>query len=241
MIALWVAADEADVESYLATLILPAYLAHLELAPFRYERQAGNRDGREPLVATYVGQGRREEYRLDPRGHALGLIRHLNPRIVTARVQLPQDDAGWFWPASNGSSPAMRVYFAPTSQVLGETRPCPAPEAAHISVSGRHAFVSRGVLDEYLLAWMRRLGIDGEKLAVDTGATSGSIEWTFGRCGGQLQLDDPATANDLLRFAGLLEVLEDVSGMVAAGWNQSGDVAYEIRPDGVYIQLAARE
>ncbi len=57
MLCLWAVIDEGDVEGYAATLTLPAYLAHLELAPFRFASQTANADGREPLVLTYVGRG----------------------------------------------------------------------------------------------------------------------------------------------------------------------------------------
>ena len=111
MISLWVVVRESDVEAYAATLLLPSYLAHLQLAPLRLAEQAPVRDGREPLVLTYLGDGRLEHYPLDPRQHALGLIRFL-ARASTPRIQLPQDDAAWLWPDPTHRL-AMRVYFWP--------------------------------------------------------------------------------------------------------------------------------
>jgi hypothetical protein len=86
MISLWAWVEPSDVAAYAASLLLPAYVSHLRLAPLTFASQAPNRDGREPLVLTYVGEGRLEEYRLDPKEHALGLIRLVAPGVVDARV-----------------------------------------------------------------------------------------------------------------------------------------------------------
>lgn len=110
MICLWVVARVSDVVAYAAMLLLPAYLAHLELAPFEILRQSPVRDGREPLVLAYLGEGRLEQFALDPHDHALGLIQFLAPGIDTSRVQLPQDDAAWLWPAPDDGR-SLRVHF----------------------------------------------------------------------------------------------------------------------------------
>lgn len=93
MISLWAWVGPSDVEAYAASLLLPAYMSHLGLAPFTFASQAPPRDGREPLVLTYVGDGRLEELPLEPKEHALGLIRLVAPGVDVARVQLPRDDA----------------------------------------------------------------------------------------------------------------------------------------------------
>jgi len=66
MISMWALVSAGDVEAYAGTLVLPRYLAHLRLAALCFAAQAANCDGREPLVLTYVGEGRREEFSLAP-------------------------------------------------------------------------------------------------------------------------------------------------------------------------------
>lgn len=237
MIALWVLASPHDVESYAATLILPSYLAHLELVPVQFSSQAAHRDGREPLLLTYRGAGRWEEYPLEPAVHALGLLRFLCPQIEADRVQLPQNDASWYWPAPDGEQ-AMRVYFAPTAGVLGQTYDRPQSQEAYVSVSRRHVFVGPAVLRRYLQAWLTHLGLSAEALVLECGAVSGGIDFQAGRVCGQLFVDEQTAAEDLLRFAGLAPALAEVQSLVGLDFGQdcrrSG-----AQPDGVYLPLAS--
>ena len=68
MLSLWANADEHAVEAYAGGLVLPEYLAHLRLDPFRFAAQPQSGDGQQPLVLRYVGEGRLEQFerRLPP-------------------------------------------------------------------------------------------------------------------------------------------------------------------------------
>ena len=81
MISVWAFVGQPDVEAYAGTLILPPYLSHLHLGAFEFSGQAENRDGREPLRLTYLGDGRLEEYPLFPEDHALAMICLVCPGI----------------------------------------------------------------------------------------------------------------------------------------------------------------
>lgn len=238
MISLWVVARESDVEAYAASLLLPCYLAHLQLAPFRVAQQAAIRDGREPLVLTYLGEGRLEHYALDPRPHALGLLGFLVPGIDTSRVQLPQDDAAWLWP-DPADSRAMRVYFSATAQVLNEALDEPVGQQAYVSVSQRLAFVGRPVLEKYLRAWLARLAIRHGDLTLALGAVSGAIEFQSGAVAGQMLVDDEVSSSDLLRFARLDRVLAGLP--VGLDPRPPRCEPYGVRADGVYMPLVGRE
>ena len=239
MISLWVVARESDIEAYAATLLLPSYLAHLQLAPLRFAEQAPVRDGREPLVLTYLGEGRLEQYGLDPREHALGLIRFLSPGIDTSRIQLPQDDAAWLWP-DPADCHAMRIYFSATAQVLNQSLDEPIGQQAYVSVSQQIAFVGRPVLDRYLRAWLGRLAIADDDLTLGLGAASGALEFQAGPVVGQMLVDDEVSSADLLRFAGLDRIVAELSGTVALDAAPPRCKPYGVRDDGVYLRLVTK-
>jgi hypothetical protein len=237
MIALWVFASPADVESYAATLLLPSYLAHLQLQGVQFSTQAVHRTGREPLVLQYRGAGRLEEYRLEPQPHALGLIRFLCPQAQSARLQLPQDDANWFWPPPGESQQTMRIYFSPAASVLGQSRDRPAASEAYVSVSRGHVFIGPDILQAYLDAWLRHLGLPVEPLELQCDSASGGIEFSTQRLGGQLFVDTVAMAEDLLRFAGLAPALADVEAVARLDLQQPHDGRCGVFPDGLYLPL----
>jgi hypothetical protein len=239
MISLWVVARESDVEAYAATLLLPSWLAHLELAPLRFAEQAPVCDGREPLVLTYVGEGRLERYGLDPREHALGLIRFLSPGVDSSRIQLPQDDAAWLWP-DPADPHAMRVYFSATSQVLNQSSDEPVGQQAYVSVSQKIAFVGRPVVQRYLRAWLGRLAIAPDGLALVLGGVSGALEFQAGPVAGQMLVDDEVSSADLLRFAGLDRILAELSDTVTLDPHPPRCEPYGVRDDGVYLRLVTK-
>jgi hypothetical protein len=240
MIALWVVVREVDVEAYAATLLLPSYLAHLELAPLDISRQSPVQEGREPLVLTYTGEGRLEQYALDSREHALGLIRFLCPGGDTSRLQIPQDDAVWLWPAP-GDGHALRVYFSATAQVLHRSLDAPVGQQAFVSVSRLTAFVGRGIVESYLRAWLAHLNITQDGLIVSLGKSSGEVEFQAGAVAGQLQVDDPVSAADLLRFAGLDRRLAELAELVELDFSPPAAESCGVRDDGVYLRLTPKQ
>ncbi len=239
MIALWVVARETDVAAYATTLLLPGYLAHLELAPLDISRQLPVRDGREPLLLTYRGEGRLEQFPLDPGEHALGLIRFLCPGVDTSRIQLPQDDAAWLWPAPDDGH-ALRVYFSSTAQVLHRSLDEPVGQQAYVSVSRLTAFVGRSIVERYLHAWLEHLNIATDGLVAGLGGPSGEVEFQAGAVAGQMLVDDPVSAADLLRFAGLDRRLEELADLVHLDFSQPPTDSYGVREDGVYLRLVPK-
>jgi hypothetical protein len=237
MIALWVFASPADVESYAATLLLPSYLAHLQLQDVQFSTQAVHRDGREALVLQYQGMGRLEEYRLQPPEHALALIRFLCPQVQAARLQLPQDDASWFWPPPGDPQQTMRIYFSPSASVLGQSRDRPPSSEAYVSVSRGHVFIGPQVVQAYLDAWLKHLGLPVEPLELQCGTPSGGVEFRTQRVGGHLFVDADAVAEDLLLFAGLAPALADVEAMARLDLQHPRDSRCGVFPDGVYLPL----
>ncbi len=241
MLSLWALIDEGEVEGYAATLVLPAYLAHLELRPFTFAAQAVNGDGREPLVLTYVGEGRLEEYRLRPKDHAMAMIRCVCPGIDASRIQLPQDDASWHWAPSAESGPKMRVYFAPTTQALNDYIGQPVAQDAYVSISRNHVFLGRPVVEAYVRAWLRRLGIDERAASFDFGTPSAGIDFLAGSIGGQMFLDDEVITRDLLRFTGLDAVLAQVGALARLDLDAAVREGSGVLADGIYVPLATED
>ena len=240
MISLWALVPESDVEAYAATLVLPAYLAHLSLEPFRFAAQCESCDGQEPLRMSYSGEGRLEECSLYPEEHALAMIRFVCPGIDASRIQLPRDDASWHWSRSAAADEKMRIYFAPTAEVLHGSVAAPPTEAAYVSVSRQHAFIGRPVVESYLQAWLSRLGVEGGELGCDFDTPSAEIEFTADAIGGQMSLDDGVVAEDLIRFARLDKALAHVSELVQIDLDAAGQDRCGVYEDGVYIALADR-
>jgi hypothetical protein len=240
MISLWALFRERDVETYAGTLVLPSYLAHLGLGPFGLAAQAPNRDGREPLVLTYLGEGRLEEYRLAPQDHALAMIRFACPGINPARVQLPQDDASWHWGSAGEAREVLRIYFAPTSRALGATLGRPIGQEGYVSVSRRLVFVGRPVVEAYVNAWLERLGIEPGEAKFEFGTPSSGIEFVAGSVGGQMFVDDRVTIEDLLRFAGLDKVMAQLGEFVALDLDSPAEEGCGVLEDGVYVRLAGQ-
>jgi hypothetical protein len=236
MISLWAWVEPSDVEAYAASLLLPDYMSHLHLAPVAFASQAPHRDGREPLVLTYVGEGRLEEFRLEPEEHALGLLRPPAPGVIDSRVQLPRDDASWSWSGSEGCGEKMRVCFAPTTAALGvRSRKAPSDQA-YLSVSRGHVFVGRALVEDYLRAWLEHLGLRADAVEVALVTPSGAVELSAGAIGGQMLLDD-VTIRDLLGFARLDAVLSQL-GEFAVLASPDASIAAATSPEGVYISLA---
>jgi hypothetical protein len=240
MFCLWALLDETDLEGYAATLVLPPYLAHLQLQPFRFASQVANSDGREPLVLTYVGEARLEEFRLGPKEHALAMIRSVCPGIDGSLVQLPQDDAAWHWSPTAESPGTMRVYFGPTQQALTDRIGRPVAQDAYVSVSRGQVFIGRPVAEAYVRAWLRRLGLDDSGASFDFGAPSAAIEFVSGPVGGQVFLDDEVSIRDLLQFAGLDAILAQLGQFVRLGLDAPHQNGSGVLADGIHIQLAAQ-
>jgi len=240
MISLWAILDEADVEAYAGSLVLPSYLSHLRLAPFRFRDQSENCDGQQPLKLTYCGEGRLEEFLLHPNGHVLDMIRFACPRIKTSKIRLPQDDAKWYWSPSADPPEPMRVYFEPTTRSLSGAEPLPPSPAAYVSVSRRHVFIGRSIVESYLKAWFESLGIDYSEARFEFDTPSGGIEFAASSFGGQMFLADDVIAGELIRYAGLQRPLSYVSDCVELDLEPAPQEKCGIHPNGVYIQLSQR-
>jgi hypothetical protein len=237
MIFLWANLTEADVAAYAASLVLPAYLSHLQLAPVRFDRQPKNSDGREPLVLTYVGRGRLEEYALLPRDHALPMIGSACPGIVASRIRVPEDDAHWVWNADCDGSP-MRIYFAPARPLLGPAALPVDDRQAYVSVSRGHVFIARPLVEAYVQAWLQRLGIRETVTRFDFPTPSGEVEFLAGGVGGQLTLDGLEQAQDLARFAGLGPALGEIREFAEPNLDAGDQARCGIFEDGVYFPLS---
>ena len=240
MISLWALLSEADVEAYVGSLVLPTYLSHLRLGPFKFSEQSTNSDGQEPLKLTYYGEGRLEEFLLRPSDHLLNMIRFACPRVKTSRIRLPQDDAKWHWNPSADPPGPMRIYFEPTTRLLCGSVALPTSPEAYVSVSRRHVFIGRSVVESYLKAWLESLGIDDAAIEFDFDTPSGGVEFVASGIGGQMFLSDDVVAKELIRSAGLQRPLAYVSDWVELDLESALQDKSAIREDGVYIELRER-
>ncbi len=166
------------------------------------------------------------------------MIQFVCPGVVTSRIRLPQDDASWHWAPGGELGRTMRVYFETAARTLRERLGHPVGQDAYVSVSRHHAFLGRPVVEAYLRAWLRRLGLDDSGATFDFGGPSAAIELSAGPVAGQLLLDDEAGTDDLLQFAGLDGVLAELGHFVRLDPEEPPQDGSGVFADGVYIQLA---
>jgi hypothetical protein len=238
MISMWALVGEDDLQEYAGTLVLPPYLSHLRLGPFRFAAQSENCDGEESLKLTYLAEGRLEEFLLHPKKHVLPLIQFVCPKIDASRIRLPRDDASWHWSRSADPPEKMRIYFAPTTCRLYGSAALPPSEEAYVSVSRSHVFIGRSIVKLYLEAWLDSLGIDDAVAEFDFGTPSSGVEFTAGAIGGQMFLSDEVMAEDLMRFAGLDQALSYVSSLVKLDLDSAPQDHCGVFEDGIYISLS---
>ncbi len=240
MLALWAILTEADIEAYAGTLVVPSYLAHLYLGPFRFAAQAANTDGRQSLMLTYLGEGRLEEYTLEPERHTRAMIRFVSPDLQEERIQLPKDDACWLWTNEESAEPCLRVYFAPIASALKTTLAEPIGQAAYVSVSRGHVFLGRSVVEAYVAAWLEHLGIK-PPATFEFGTPGAEIEFRAGSIGGHLVVDDRETVDDLLHFAGLDKVLKQLRPFVSLALSGGSAAERALQDDGLFLPLVRQD
>ena len=175
-----------------------------------------------------------------PEDHALGLVRFACPGICPARIRLPYDEVRWHWDPS-GQPAQMRAYFAPATARLEQAGPPPGAGEAHVSVSRSQAFVGRSVVRAYVTAWLAQLEIETAQTTLSMGTPSATIEFSAGRVGGQLLLDDAAAVADLLHFAGLEPALAQVAELVRLDLDSPAQDPCDVREEGIYLRLSPRE
>lgn len=247
MLTLWGLIEEADVEAYVSTLLLPPYMSHLTRSPFRFDRQPPNPDGLQPLVVTYIGEGRVEEYRIHPEKHAPGLLRTICPAMDLQSIRIEAAEPVWDWSPSYAAADgeddesdgvaAMRIHFEPVFSTLDRETPGTFdPEECYVSVSRKEMLIGRTVLGAYFAAWIDRISGENErKHAVsEFELIGGGLTFRDERLGGQFFLQDGPAFRELLRFSGLSRILDDVAGIVRLDLDESET---EIDLDGFRFRL----
>ncbi len=259
MISFWVTVCESDVESFCSTILLPEYMSHLRLAPFRFADQPYNADGRQALIATYVGEGRLEEFPIHAVKHAIGLLRFIVPEIEPTAVSVSSDGAIWAWDrgssdfppdvvgatpvdSASGGRAMLRLFFHPVAERLGVEFPPRFDSAcSYVSVSRRELFIGHEVIAQFFAAWIARFfgrpivafePVTLGSMPVESIPIAGGVALRYGRFGGELSLENDTVFADLLVFSGLERSLHGVRGQATINLDAS-----EIRSDARGITL----
>ncbi|MCL2349165.1 MAG: hypothetical protein FWC50_13000 [Planctomycetaceae bacterium] len=228
--------EEADISAYAGTLLLPSYMSHLRLTPFRFANQPRQKPGESNLVLTYIGPGRVEEIRLSPKENALELLCYTCRGLLRDKIKLPDHGGIWNVPvmtrnpcpgkpetpvvilpeeedvSDNDIVPLMRLFFQPVKAELGMTTPIPfAPDKAYFSISRKELFLHRDVIVAYFAAWFNELGLE-------TQSSSQEILCVPTSCGYEIStpfiavewaIEPDEIFQDVLRFAGLAPGLNE--------------------------------
>lgn len=250
MLTFWGLLTESEIDVYVASLLLPPYLSHLSRVPFRFDLQEDNVDGREPLLVTYLGEGRLEEYRLKPEEHAFGLLKSILPDLDASAIRF--SPSGPIWSRGPGRTistdsdsltniSGLRVFFETTFSGIDETdTPQFAPPEAYVSVSRQELFISRSTLARYLAAWMDRIAgknEDEEAIAKpELQLVGGGYSFQGLQLGGEFLLQNDIVFQDLLRFSGLSRALEEIRHLARLDM-EAGET--EISDDGIRLTLVS--
>ena len=221
MLSFWITVNESNVEAFCATLLLPDYMSHLRIAPFRFADQPHNGDGRQSLIITYTGPGRLEEFPVHAAKHAENLLQYVVPDIVSGEIRISEHDVVWSWSADEAS---MKLCFQPVAARLEAAFPPRFdPEDAYVSVSRREMHIGHPVLEAFVAAWFAKL-CGRQTVSFDTPSAgadpvgiemiAGGFSFRQGRFGGQMLIEDDMPLSDLILFAGLARPLESVRHQV---------------------------
>jgi len=177
----WGNIQESEISTFAGTLILPDYMSHLQLVPFRFASQPPDRNSDQSLVLTYTAPGRIEEFELEGKDHAIDLLCYTCTELKREQIKPPEKGALWSWPSAyhhelfgnqdqetenaekienNDKNKIMRVFFEPVEPVLGVSSPVPIPpEKAHLSISRKELFFHREVIIAYFCSRIASLGV----------------------------------------------------------------------------------
>ena len=174
MLTFWALLNKTDIEHYVHSLILPDYMSHLVMEPFRWRNQSRTPDGRTPLIIRYYGPGRIEEIPLSPEVHAERLLGVAKPGIELTKVRLPEDGVFWNWETSDlpegmavidaeepyddlegewdesdDPTARLRLFFFPKESLLKEELPVNVPSHdAYVSVTREEIFISQRMIQD---------------------------------------------------------------------------------------------
>jgi hypothetical protein len=246
MLTFWGNIEEADIAAYAATLILPSYMSHLQLSPFRFATQQSCNSGEQSLTLTYTGPGRIEQFELSARENALELLCHTCPGLQRNRVQLPTQGAIWLWPPpKSGKMPQsdrpfvtptstdditesganMRLFFRPVAETLAAAETPPQsfpPEKAYLSISRGEIFLHTDVITAYFRAWLEYLGMQEPPENVTCRATTCGFIAESPYLTIEATIEPNDIFQDMLQFAGLSRWFGELDGNIAPDLDAEG-------------------
>lgn len=215
MFLFWANIDEADVEGFAGTLLLPSYMSHLTLAPFRIIDQPHNFDGQQPFILTYTGRGRVEQLPVSPQKHALPLLQYAVPALHFDAIRISKKNAIWNWDAP---VPQFRIYFEPVfhSLQLGSQGDRFSPFQTYVSVSRKEMFIGTQILAAYFHAWMDRLmgktlfHLETQESSFSLDMSAGRVRFAMHNIGTEWSVEQDEVFYDLLEFSGLKSSLIEI-------------------------------
>lgn len=245
MLTFWGLLTEEDIDHYIGTVLLPSYMSHLKREPFRFDGPSSENNGCRTLRIQYYGDGRVEEYEIEPENHALKMLQSTGLSLNGESIRISREDPIWNWSSAYTRTAtddddtelseriSLRIYFEPTFEKLGiDATKAFDPRRCHVSVSRKEMFLGREVMQRYFAAWLERLGDEPGLPEMETGPGG----WTFHgiRLGGEFVLQENDIFRDLLCFSGLARTLRSVSDQVRLDLS---DAETEQDEDGIRFRL----
>ena len=165
MISMWALVRGGDLETYVATIVLPGYLAHLRLAPLGFAAQATNctRSRAAGLDLSSAKAGGRSSG--SPRRARGGPDPMVCPGICISRLQLPPAT-----PNGTGEPPnlATRCGSICARYRGAGRRRCAANRGRRLRLRVAEPAVRRPrTVNAYLQAWLAHLGVPAAALSLD--------------------------------------------------------------------------
>jgi DNA-binding winged helix-turn-helix (wHTH) protein len=139
--------------------------------------------------------------------HARSLAGAVLPSLRTDLLSLDQDDAIWLWNMNQEPPDILRIFFRPTGLGSSVSKYSGPLGGSTISKSDRAIFISKGVVESYLIALCTALGVPGSKLSFDFDEETSGVLFAAGCFGGQMfPFED--TVRDILAYIGLSDDFE---------------------------------
>lgn len=225
-----------NVERYMASVMLPPYFHNLKLERISFESQNQGASRCEPLRLRYSLPGRVEDFFLNPREHAIPLLKTAYPKIESRYVRLLDDSPIWRFRKDQ-----MLIYFTSCETCLEPSPEALASTESFISISRHQVYLAISTFRQYVEEMYLQMGIElptDAKICWDDSV--GGIRYVASPISIQLEISDEKSLNDIMNFANLLALLDQVNPWAGLDFEEIQNNTVQISESGITFPLKER-
>lgn len=221
-----------DVAAYMSTMIVPAYLRNMQLETVQFPIDQPS-PGQQVLKLLYTTHGRVEDYELEAEKHAFPLLQNTFPTLKIERTRRVEKDSLWTW-----GPDSMKIYFTPKDPFLRHNGPPCDISEVYVSISRCQLFLSYQLLEHYFRRQYQRLGLEwevGTEVKWDDGL--GGVLCSAEKVSAQWILTEEQEIEDILHFAQMVSVLEDIRPWVSLDFEEWMRNPPQFQTQGIFFPL----